>query len=64
MRTNIVIDDELMDRALQCSGLRTKKEAVHRGLELLVQLKQQEQLREVRGRVRWSGDQQPDSEKS
>ena len=58
MRTNIVIDDELMSRALQLSGLRTKKDVVEQALKLLVQIKQQEKLREIRGNVRWTGDQQ------
>jgi len=57
MRTNIVIDDELMENALQLSELRTKKDVVEQALKLLVQIKQQEKLREVRGKLRWSGDQ-------
>lgn len=57
MRTNIVIDDQLMDSALQLSGLRTKKDVVEQALRLLIQIKQQEKLREVRGQLRWSGDQ-------
>ena len=61
MRTNIVIDDELMDSALQYSGLRTKKDVVEQALRLLVQIKQQEQLQELRGKVRWSGDQLADT---
>lgn len=56
MRTNIVIDDELMDSALQLSGLRTKKDVVEQALRLLIQIRQQEKLRDVRGRLRWSGD--------
>jgi Arc/MetJ family transcription regulator len=36
MRTNIVIDDNLMSNALQASGLKTKKEVVELGLKLLV----------------------------
>lgn len=31
MRTNIVIDDDLMDEALKVSGLNTKKDAVEEG---------------------------------
>lgn len=56
MRTNIVIDDELMDKALQASGLKTKKEAVEQGLKLLIRLKSQQAVRELRGKVRWEGD--------
>jgi len=57
MRTNIVIDDQLMDSALEYSGLRTKKDVVEQALRLLVQIKQQEKLRDIRGKVRWTGDQ-------
>jgi len=56
MRTNIVIDDELMKEALQASGCRTKKEAVEQGLRLLVRQADQRRLRELRGQLDWQGD--------
>lgn len=56
MRTNIVIDDQLMQRALATSGYRTKREAVEAGLRLLVRLKEQERIREARGKLPWEGD--------
>lgn len=56
MRTNIVIDDTLMKDALKASGLRTKKEAVEQGLRLLVLRSRQQEIRKLRGRVRWEGD--------
>ena len=56
MRTNIVIDDELIAEAMQLSGARTKREAVEHSLRLLVQLKRQEQLRGSRGKLKWVGD--------
>ena len=56
MRTNIVIDDQLIADAQQLSGLRTKREAVEAGLRLLVQIKRQERLRTYRGKLRWEGD--------
>lgn len=56
MRTNIVIDDQLMSEALAVSGLTTKKEAVERGLQLLVQLNKQQAIRELRGKLKWEGD--------
>lgn len=56
MRTNIVIDDELMEEALKVSRLKTKKEAVEAGLKLLVQRKKQENIRNLRGALRWEGD--------
>jgi len=56
MRTNIVIDDALMKRAMRASGARTKREAVQRSLELMVRLKAQENMRELRGKLHWEGD--------
>lgn len=56
MRTNIVIDDALMKQSLRATGLRTKREAVELGLRTLVLLKQQADLRKLRGKLSWEGD--------
>jgi len=56
VRTNIEIDDELMDEAMKVSGLATKRETVEAGLRLLVQLKRQQRIRSYRGKLRWEGD--------
>lgn len=56
MRTNIVIDDTLMDDALKATGLTTKKEAVEMGLKLLVKQNKQQALRKLRGKVAWEAD--------
>ena len=56
MRTNIVIDDELMASALKMTGLKTKREVVELSLKTLVRLKQQEQIRQFRGKLPWKGD--------
>jgi Arc/MetJ family transcription regulator len=56
MRTNIDIDDELLNQAMKLSGLKTKRETVETGLRLLVQLKRQAGVRAFRGKLRWEGD--------
>jgi Arc/MetJ family transcription regulator len=56
MRTNIVIDDELMHATLRASGLKTKREVVELGLRTLLRLSRQRRVRRLRGRVRWQGD--------
>jgi len=56
MRTNIVIDDDLMANALKMTGVRTKREAVELGLKTLIKLKRQEQIRQFRGKLAWQGD--------
>ncbi|MFH0986159.1 MAG: type II toxin-antitoxin system VapB family antitoxin [Candidatus Omnitrophota bacterium] len=55
MRTNVVIEDALMESALKVSGLRTKKNVIEEGLRLLVQLKSQENIKGFRGKLKWSG---------
>ena len=56
MRTNIVIDDSLMAEALKASGLSTKRDAVEQGLRLLVRLNKQQEIRSLRGKLKWDGD--------
>lgn len=56
MRTNIVINNKLMSQALKLSGLKTKREAVEAGLEMLVKMARQGQIRAARGKLRWEGD--------
>lgn len=56
VRTNIVIDDRLISEAMRLSGARTKRQAVEDSLRLMVKLKRQEQVREARGKLRWTGD--------
>ena len=56
MRTNIVIDDKLINEAMALSQLKTKKAVVETGLKLLVQIKKQERIKKLRGKLKWDGD--------
>lgn len=56
MRTNIVIDDDLMKQARMLTGYKTKKETVEEGLRLLIAQKNQETIRKMRGKLNWEGD--------
>ena len=56
MRTNVVIDDELMAQAMKYTGLKTKKAVIEEALRTLVRLKSQEQVRSLRGKLRWEGN--------
>ena len=56
MRTNVVIDDDLMASAIKASGLRTKKDTIEEGLKLLVQMKSQKEIKRFRGKLKWSGN--------
>jgi len=56
MRTNIVIDDSLMNEALVISGYKTKKETVEEGLKLLIAMRNQAKVKRFRGKMHWEGD--------
>jgi len=56
MRTNIEIDDKLMKEAMRSANTKTKKETVEAGLRMLIQIKGQEGIRKLRGKVKWEGD--------
>ncbi|MCA2671955.1 MULTISPECIES: type II toxin-antitoxin system VapB family antitoxin [unclassified Microcystis] len=56
MRTNIIIDDQLMADALKATGLKTKQEAVELGLKTLIRLKQQEKIKAFKGKLKWEGN--------
>jgi len=56
MRTNIEIDDKLMNDVLKATGLKTKKDAVHLGLETLMRLNNQKNIKKLRGKLLWTGD--------
>lgn len=53
MRTNIVIDDTLIKEAMALSGLKTKRDVVHRALEEFVRNLKKKDLREIRGKIRF-----------
>lgn len=56
MRTNVVIDDELMADALAATGAKTKREVLEEGLRTLVRLERQRGILKLRGKINWVGD--------
>jgi Arc/MetJ family transcription regulator len=55
-RTNILIDDNLMNAAMIATGVKSKKEAVELGLRALVRLDRQQSIRQFKGKLKWDGD--------
>ena len=56
MRTNIVIDDQLIIDVQKITGIKTKKGVVEEGLKLLLRLKRQEMVKSRRGKLKWTGN--------
>jgi Arc/MetJ family transcription regulator len=56
MRTNIVLEDKLIERAQKLTGIKTKREVVQEALRLLILLKEQAGVRTMRGKLPWDGN--------
>ena len=56
MRTNIVLDEELIEQARKLTDLPTKKAIVDEALRTLIRVKKQEQILALKGKIRWHGD--------
>jgi len=56
MRTNIDLDEKLVNRGLKLSGLRTKKDLVNMALREFLRRKDQKKILELRGKIHWEGD--------
>ncbi|PKN61322.1 MAG: DUF2191 domain-containing protein [Deltaproteobacteria bacterium HGW-Deltaproteobacteria-15] len=54
MRTNIVLDDELVEKALRCSGLKTKREVVHKALKEFVENRRRLSLLDLEGKIKFA----------
>ena len=53
MRTNIVIDDELLQEAFALSGAKTKKDLIHEALREFIRLKKRKDLTELAGKIKF-----------
>jgi len=56
VRTNIEIDEQLIARAMELTGLRTKRAVVDAALRELVEYRSRQQLRQAFGKLPWEGD--------
>jgi Arc/MetJ family transcription regulator len=56
VRTNIMLNERLLNEARELTGLQTKKEIVERALKMLVRIKRQEGIRKLQGKLHWDGN--------
>jgi len=55
MRTNIVLDDDLIRKAQKLTGIKTKKAVIQAALVTLIRLREQSQVRTLWGKLTWEG---------
>jgi Arc/MetJ family transcription regulator len=53
MATNLAIDPDLLERAVEVSGERTKKAAVTKALQEFIARRQQRRMLELMGKLEW-----------
>ena len=56
MRTNVLIDDELINEAIKLSGLKTKKAVISLALHELVSARKRRNLLELEGKITFRDD--------
>ena len=56
LRTNIELDEKLVDEAMKLTHKKTKKELVNYALKELVSKIKRKKLLELEGKVQWTGD--------
>jgi Arc/MetJ family transcription regulator len=56
VRTNIVLDDKLVEEGLKITGLKTKKELVNLALKELVVRAKRKKILEFEGKIKWEGN--------
>ena len=56
MRTNIEIDQKVIDEILEKTNIKTKREAVNLALKEFLRMIKLKELSELAGKVNWSGD--------
>jgi len=56
MRTNVVIDDRLIEEAFKISKIKTKKELIKTALEEFIQNRKRLNLKKIRGKIKFAED--------
>ena len=56
MRTNIEIDDKLLEEVMIYTGMKSKKDIVNHALEEFLKMQKRQGLKALQGKVKWEGD--------
>jgi Arc/MetJ family transcription regulator len=56
MRTNIVLDDKLVEKGMNYTGIRTKKDLVDFALRELIRRKERKKILSLKGKLPWEGN--------
>ena len=55
-RTNIILDEQLIQRGLKVTGIKTRRALVDHALRELLRRESQKKILKLKGKVHWEGD--------
>ncbi|MBF0547434.1 MAG: type II toxin-antitoxin system VapB family antitoxin [Candidatus Riflebacteria bacterium] len=55
-RTNVVLDDKLVDDCMKATGIKTQKALIHHALQELLRRENQAKIIELKGKIHWEGN--------
>jgi Arc/MetJ family transcription regulator len=55
-RTNVVLDDQLVDECVKATGIRTRRALIDHALHELLRHERQKEVLALKGNVTWDGD--------
>ena len=56
VRTNIVLDDKLVEEGMRLTGVKTKRELVNLALRELIERRRRKNLLKFEGKIEWEGN--------
>ena len=55
-RTNVVLDDELVEKCQAVTGIKTRRALIDHALNELLRYERQKKILELKGAIEWEGD--------
>jgi len=55
-RTNIVLDEKLVEKCIEATGIKTQRALIDHALRELLRHEMQTKILELKGKVHWDGD--------
>jgi len=55
-RTNVVLNDKLVDNCLKATGIKTRRALIDHALRELLRHESQAKILELKGKVHWEGN--------
>ena len=55
-RTNVVLDDNLVQKCIELTGIKTRRKLLDHALKELLRHENQKKILELKGKIKWEGN--------